>query len=40
MDINAMTEKVQKAIMDAQSIAVREGHQEVDEVHLFIALLR
>lgn len=39
MDINQMTEKVQKAIMDAQSIAVREEHQEVDEVHLFLALL-
>ena len=39
MDINSMTEKVQKAIMNAQNIAVREQHQEVDEVHLFIAML-
>ena len=39
MDINSMTEKVQKAIMNAQTIAVREQHQEVDEVHLFIAML-
>ena len=39
MDINRMTEKVQTAIMNAQSIAVREQHQEVDEVHLFIAML-
>ena len=39
MDINSMTEKVQKAIMNAQSIAVREQHQEVDEVHLYIAML-
>ena len=39
MDINSMTEKVQKAIMNAQNIAVREQHQEVDEVHLYIAML-
>ena len=39
MDINPMTEKVQKAIMNAQTIAVREQHQEVDEVHLFLAML-
>ena len=35
MDINSMTEKVQKAIMNAQNIAVREQHQEVDPVFLF-----
>lgn len=34
-----MTEKMQKAIMNAQSISIREEHQEVDEVHLFLALL-
>lgn len=34
-----MTEKVQKAIMNAQSIAVREEHQEVDEVHLYLSML-
>lgn len=34
-----MTEKVQKAIMNAQTIAIREQHQEVDEVHLYIAML-
>src|SRR3954462_707846 len=39
MDINQMTEKMQKAIMNAQSISIREEHQEVDEVHLFLALL-
>ena len=39
MDINSMTEKVQKAIMNAQNIAVREQHQEVDEIHLYIAML-
>ena len=39
MDINRMTETVQTAIMNAQSIAVREQQQEVDEAHLFLALL-
>ena len=39
MDINRMTETVQTAIMNAQSIAIREQHQEVDEAHLFLALL-
>ena len=39
MDINQMTEKVQKAIMNAQSIATREQHQEVDEVHIYMAML-
>jgi len=34
-----MTETVQTAIMNAQSIAVREQQQEVDEAHLFLALL-
>lgn len=39
MDINQMTEKVQQAIMNAQSIAIREEHQEVDEVHLYLSML-
>src|SRR3954452_6534749 len=39
MDINRMTETVQTAIMNAQSIAVREQQQEVGEAHLFLALL-
>jgi ATP-dependent Clp protease ATP-binding subunit ClpB len=39
MDINHMTETVQTAIMNAQSIAIREQHQEVDEAHLFLAML-
>ena len=39
MDINPMTETVQTAIMNAQTIAVREQHQEVDEVHLYLAML-
>lgn len=39
MDINQMTEKVQQAFMSAQSIAIREEHQEVDEVHLFLSMM-
>lgn len=39
MDINRMTERLQEGLMNAQSIAVREQDQEVDEAHLFLALL-
>jgi ATP-dependent Clp protease ATP-binding subunit ClpB len=35
-----MTEKSQAAIMEAQNIAINMGHQEVDELHLLLALLR
>ena len=39
MDINHFTEKVQQALSDAQSKAIRLGHQQVDVEHLFSALL-
>jgi ATP-dependent Clp protease ATP-binding subunit ClpB len=39
MDFNQMTEKVQKGFMDAESLAIRLNHQEVDEPHLFLSLL-
>ncbi|MED3551540.1 ATP-dependent chaperone ClpB [Cytobacillus praedii] len=39
MDLNRMTERLQEGIMTAQTMAIREQHQEVDEVHLFLALL-
>ncbi|TCJ04431.1 ATP-dependent chaperone ClpB [Cytobacillus praedii] len=39
MDLNRMTERMQEGIMTAQTIAIREQHQEVDEVHLFLVLL-
>ncbi len=39
MDLNRMTEQMQDAIMNAQTIAIRNQHQEVDDIHLFIALL-
>ncbi len=34
-----MTERLQKAIMDAQTLAIKENHQEIDEPHLFLALI-
>lgn len=39
MDMKQMTEKVQEAVLKAQSLAVREEHQEIDEAHLFLAML-
>lgn len=39
MDLNQMTTKTQEAIMSAQSLAVSHHHQEVDTVHLLLALL-
>lgn len=39
MDLNQMTDRLQKGIMDAQSLAIRSNHQEVDEPHLFLSLM-
>ncbi|MDF3553036.1 ATP-dependent chaperone ClpB [Bacillus cereus] len=39
MDLNQMTTKTQEAIMSAQSLVVSHHHQEVDTVHLLLALL-
>jgi ATP-dependent Clp protease ATP-binding subunit ClpB len=39
MDLNRMIERLQKGILDAQSLAVKSNHQEVDEPHLFLTLL-
>jgi ATP-dependent Clp protease ATP-binding subunit ClpB len=39
MDLNRMTERLQQGLMDAQSLAVKNNHQEVDEPHLFLALM-
>lgn len=39
MDVNRMTEKVQEALGNAQRMAVRQGHQQVDVEHLLAALL-
>uniref|UniRef100_B8DKU5 Chaperone protein ClpB n=1 Tax=Nitratidesulfovibrio vulgaris (strain DSM 19637 / Miyazaki F) TaxID=883 RepID=B8DKU5_NITV9 len=40
MDINKFTEKSQQAIAEAQSTAVRLGHQQVDVEHAALALVR
>lgn len=40
MDLNQMTERLQKGLMDAQTIAIKNNHQEVDEPHLFLSLLK
>ncbi|OMF62355.1 ATP-dependent chaperone ClpB [Paenibacillus sp. FSL R5-0490] len=39
MDLNRMTERLQEGLLNAQTIAIRKQHQEVDEAHLFLALL-
>ncbi len=40
MDMNRMTEKSQQALVGAQELALRSGHQEVDAEHLALALVR
>ena len=40
MDMNKMTEKSQQAVLGAQEIAVRMGHQEVEVEHLALSLVR
>jgi ATP-dependent Clp protease ATP-binding subunit ClpB len=39
MDLNQMTERLQNGFMDAQSLAVKSNHQQVDEPHLFLSLM-
>lgn len=39
MDLNKMTQKMQEAVMRAQSIAVEHSHQEIDIIHVLAALL-
>ncbi|MEA2484638.1 MAG: ATP-dependent Clp protease ATP-binding subunit ClpB, partial [Thermoleophilaceae bacterium] len=39
MDINSLTQKSQEALQEAQSIATRMGHTEVDGEHLLLALI-
>lgn len=39
MDINKFTQKSQQAISEAQDLAIRNGQQEVDIIHLFGALI-
>ena len=39
MDINKLTVKAQQSINEAQLIAVRYNHQQIDVIHLFSALV-
>jgi len=39
MDINKFTQKSQQALQDAQSLAAKYGHQEIDGEHLLLALV-
>jgi ATP-dependent Clp protease ATP-binding subunit ClpB len=40
MDLNRLTQKSQQALQEAQAIAVRSGHTEVDVDHLLLALIQ
>ena len=39
MDMNKLTQKSQEAVQQAQAIALRYGHREVDGEHLLASLL-
>ena len=39
MDINRFTEKLQEAVRQAQTLAVRHSHQQIDVEHLLLTLL-
>jgi ATP-dependent Clp protease ATP-binding subunit ClpB len=39
MDINKFTERLQETLQNANELAVRYGHQEIDGEHLFLAML-
>ena len=39
MDPNRLTQKSQEALTEAQTLAQRLGHTEVDGEHLLVALL-
>lgn len=40
MDVNRMTERMQSGIYHAQTIASNRHHQEIDEVHLYLAFMQ
>ncbi len=39
MDFNKLTEKSQEAVGEAQALATRQGHQQIESEHLLLALL-
>ncbi len=40
MDLNKFTQKSQEAISQAQAVAVRAGHQQIDAIHLMLSLVQ
>jgi len=40
MDLNRMTESLQKGFFVAQQLAIEHSHQEIDEPHLYISLMK
>ncbi len=40
MDFSRLTEKSQQAVAQAQSLATRYGHQQIDVEHVLLAMLR
>ena len=40
MNFNNYTQKSMEAVQSAQNIAIRNGHQQLEQVHLLLALLR
>lgn len=39
MDLNKMTERLQEAFLNSQSLAQQNEHQEIDDIHLFLTIL-
>jgi ATP-dependent Clp protease ATP-binding subunit ClpB len=39
MDVEKLTIKVQQSLNEAQSIAIKNSHQQIDTMHLFAALI-
>ena len=40
MNLNNYTQKSLEAVQSARDLAVRSGHQQLDQVHLLLALLQ
>lgn len=40
LDLNKMTESLQTAFLSAQTLAVQHDHQEIDDLHLMLSLVR
>jgi ATP-dependent Clp protease ATP-binding subunit ClpB len=40
LDFNKMTERLQDAFLKSQSLAQQNEHQEIDDIHLFLAILQ